>query len=789
MMLDMVDASQTTIRPGGGSINKSVGGGGVCVGADGGDDFDSLESNAVSIPAVQAEAPVWQPDEDAPVCNDCMVRFTLLLRRHHCRVCGLVFCDACCPVDSGCPASFVSESGDLKAPSAAGGGGAGGGGGGGSGGSGGGTRVCASCIRLPVHHSSILPLWDLGSGSFGTVKAALIPDGRWCAVKHVRVASRSSASAAAADPAMSATAIKTFNKELNVMKSLQHPNIVRYLASHLSADQTSLYFFLEYISGGSLSDLLTRLETHSLPPSVCAVYTRDILSGVAYLHKAGFAHRDLKCQNILICFDTGRAKVSDFGTACERYRRGAGAATTFIGTPHWMAPEVMLVDPGKGGKHEGYDAMKADIWSVGCTCVEMLTGKPAWPTDLNPMALLMEVQKNTPMPTGFSAEDVPSDFLPFLEACFCRDTGKRPSAARLLRTLRLFKDPDPRMPPPPPPSLSTKYRRGGRKEEAKEEAANGQQQLPQLTRADTAKMVRIAPRVVPWMAGQGESARATPEEAASGLTHETYLRSTGEVVTVKVTRTSVSDLMKQEATYQKSLKEMALLREYQHKHIVGVFASFFTEDAAAAAMEQDGTFSLNVVLEHVSGGSLEGLMGAMQCLPDTVVRAYSRQMLQALAWLHSQGIAHRSLSMRSVMVSQNQGIVKLCNFADATDPYTRSAREQAMSLCGDDAQVLAPEVIECEAGYDPTKQDVWALACIIAEMHTGYPPWPVYDSALTLLHAITTGVTVWPANIKVDRLPIDLADFLSQCFQRKPAKRASAAALLNHRYPCLRHSR
>ena len=634
-------------------------------------------------------------------------------------------------------------------------------------------------------------------------------------------------------------AIENVVKEVNLMRQLDHPNIVRYLGSHVASSATKrelgLYFFLEYISGGSLFDLLGRLPTRKLPVPVAFLYLRDVLHGVAYLHKSGFAHRDIKCQNILICFDTGRAKVSDFGTACT-IKKKKKQATTFVGTPHWMAPEVFLSSSSKG---DGYDAKKADVWSIGCTTVEMLTGKTAWPSDVNPMLLLHEMMKDSCKPTGYEEEEIPEDFRPFLDVCFKRDPTKRPSPSKLLKLFKFFSTTDPREPPPPPLS-STKP-------------------LPprrQLTERDLQKTVKVAPLVdftAPFSVSQSTALNsennsncaiyvdpsvtinASPDSGRSPNTSKgciekdgeeseseerrntdsplplsdpavppehmmptspppldftmdeertvvesLYLQMTGEVVLLKTTSSSQEDSTTED-TYAQAIKEMSLLREYQHRSIVGYFGCFFKETV--------GRVQFNVLLEFVTGGSLDKLLHKMpdSRLPDTVVRAYTRQLLQALVFLHSKGIAHRSLCLKNVMVSQNMGLVKLRDFAEATDPYTRSARDQAKTLCGT-AQVVAPEVIESEEGYDPTKQDVWSLACVVAEMYTGETPWPEFSSPLTLLHVILSS-KAWPSNINADKLPIDMADFLSNCFQRKPRKRATASGLLVHKFPTLRHSR
>eukprot|EP01059_Diplonema_ambulator_P008187 TRINITY_DN1772_c3_g1_i1.p1 TRINITY_DN1772_c3_g1~~TRINITY_DN1772_c3_g1_i1.p1 ORF type:complete len:656 (+),score=167.54 TRINITY_DN1772_c3_g1_i1:41-1969(+) len=630
----------------------------------------------IAIPALRGEGPKWQ--KEAAACNGCMATFNIFLWRHHCRACGLIYCDDCCP-----------KPGGEK------------------------ERVCNTCMRLPVEHGSLLALWDIGRGTFGMVKAGLLPDGRWCAIKCIEGSEQRA---------------RDYHKEVEVMKNLSHPNIVNYLGSHLDHD-TRLYIFLEYVSGGALSSILQQLPDGCLPLEVAKIYTSHIVQGLVYLHKNNIAHRDIKCENILVCFDTGTAKVGDFGSAWKNTRKHdtKRQATTFVGTPHWMAPEVLRTD------NDGYDAMKADVWSLGCTVIEMTTGKPAWDTDLNPLMLMAEMEQGG-MPTSFTnnSTHLPYEARSFIGSCFERNPSKRVKMADLSK--HTFVQPLTR-----PPPRKTDHS--------------------------------------PWGARRLYKIKDLDEH------HYLALLSSGEVVTVKST---VADRETQEKAYTESLKEISLLKEHQHKHIVGFYGFAFSEVAATDQVE------LKLFFEFVTGGTLDALLEKMPsgCLPDSVVRVYTRHMLQALVYLHDKGIAHRNLDVSTVLVSQNTGMVKLANFTEATDPFTRSARQKAYTICGNTTQVIAPEVIEKDE-YDPTKQDIWALGCVVAEMHTGKKPWTQYPSPLTMLYAIVNS-DGWPDCIDATKLAAqapDLADFLSQCFQRKPDRRASAAALLHHSYTSLRSFR
>ena len=146
-------------------------------------------------------------------------------------------------------------------------------------------------------------------------------------------------------------------KEIAMMKRLKHRNIVRYLGADRSG-ASDFMIFMEYVSGGSLRCVLDSYG--ALPPKVASAYTKQALSGLAYLHEMRICHRDLKAANMLL--DTnGTVKLADLGAA-QNY----DTVQSMKGTPYWMAPEVVRNDnPG----------WEADIWALGCTVIEMITGK------------------------------------------------------------------------------------------------------------------------------------------------------------------------------------------------------------------------------------------------------------------------------------------------------------------------------------------------------------------------------------------------------------------------------
>ncbi|KAL2318623.1 hypothetical protein Fmac_032499 [Flemingia macrophylla] len=252
----------------------------------------------------------------------------------------------------------------------------------------------------------------IGRGTFGSVFHATNKEtGASCAMKEVNLIP---------DDPTSAECMKQLEQEIKVLRQLHHPNIVQYYGSEIVGN--NLYIYMEYVYPGSISTFM-REHFGAVTESVVRNFTRHILSGLVYLHSNNTIHRDIKGANLLVNV-SGIVKLADFGLA--KILTGNTYDLSLKGSPYWMAPEVV-----KGAiKDEcNPDVVTAiDIWSLGCTVIEMLTGKPPWNELEGPSAMFKVLQESPPIPETLSS--VGKDFL---QQCFQRDPSDRPSAATLLK--------------------------------------------------------------------------------------------------------------------------------------------------------------------------------------------------------------------------------------------------------------------------------------------------------------------------------------------------------------------
>ncbi|KAK9129616.1 hypothetical protein Sjap_010103 [Stephania japonica] len=263
----------------------------------------------------------------------------------------------------------------------------------------------------------------IGSGTFGSVYVAMNSEtGALCAMKEVNLIP---------DDPKSAECIKQLEQEIKVLSQLKHPNIVQYYGSEII--ENHFYIYLEYVHPGSINKYV-REHCGAMTESVVRSFTRHILHGLAYLHSTKTIHRDIKGANLLVDA-SGVVKLADFGMA--KHLGACSSDLSMKGTPHWMAPEVMQSVMQKDASRDL--ALAVDIWSLGCTIIEMFTGKPPWSEFEGAAAMFKVMKESPPIPESLSPAG-----KEFLQCCFRRNPAERPSASMLLehRFLRSSHQPE-----------------------------------------------------------------------------------------------------------------------------------------------------------------------------------------------------------------------------------------------------------------------------------------------------------------------------------------------------------
>lgn len=246
----------------------------------------------------------------------------------------------------------------------------------------------------------------IGRGSYGEVYLAGTEDGQVAAVKVLAFQSEAS---------NFQRRLQLLERELEILRALPpHPNLIRYLTARCRGPR--VFIFMEYCDGGTLRDLyLQRRIGLSLHEG--QRYTHSIVSGLKHLHARQIAHRDLKCENVFLT-QAGIAKLGDFGASIIL---SDALRSSFIGSIHWMAPEVV--------QRAGHQCT-ADIWSLGCTVMEMFTAThpfQQFPAMKDIIAFLASAS-----PVTFPSASIPPLATGFIKTCLTRTPEHRPQCCALL---------------------------------------------------------------------------------------------------------------------------------------------------------------------------------------------------------------------------------------------------------------------------------------------------------------------------------------------------------------------
>uniref|UniRef100_A0A8B9KS77 non-specific serine/threonine protein kinase n=1 Tax=Astyanax mexicanus TaxID=7994 RepID=A0A8B9KS77_ASTMX len=269
---------------------------------------------------------------------------------------------------------------------------------------------------FPQDPAGIFELVELvGNGTYGQVyKGRHVKTGQLAAIKVMDVTGDEE---------------EEIKAEINMLKKYSHHrNIATYYGAFVKKNppgiDDQLWLVMEFCGAGSVTDLIKNTKGNSLKEEWTAYICREILRGLTHLHQHKVIHRDIKGQNVLLT-ENAEVKLVDFGVSAQ-LDRTVGRRNTFIGTPYWMAPEVIACDENPDATYD----FKSDLWSLGITAIEMAEGAPPL-CDMHPMRALFLIPRN-PAPR-LKSKKWSKKFQSFIDSCLVKNHTQRPSTEQLLK--------------------------------------------------------------------------------------------------------------------------------------------------------------------------------------------------------------------------------------------------------------------------------------------------------------------------------------------------------------------
>ncbi|XP_052452105.1 TRAF2 and NCK interacting kinase b isoform X1 [Carassius gibelio] len=274
-------------------------------------------------------------------------------------------------------------------------------------------EIDLSALRDPAGIFELVEL--VGNGTYGQVyKGRHVKTGQLAAIKVMDVTGDEE---------------EEIKAEINMLKKYSHHrNIATYYGAFIKKNppgmDDQLWLVMEFCGAGSVTDLIKNTKGNTLKEEWTAYICREILRGLTHLHQHKVIHRDIKGQNVLLT-ENAEVKLVDFGVSAQ-LDRTVGRRNTFIGTPYWMAPEVIACDENPDATYD----FKSDLWSLGITAIEMAEGAPPL-CDMHPMRALFLIPRN-PAPR-LKSKKWSKKFQSFIESCLVKNHNQRPSTEQLMK--------------------------------------------------------------------------------------------------------------------------------------------------------------------------------------------------------------------------------------------------------------------------------------------------------------------------------------------------------------------